>query len=156
MALTNYLSASRSPGQYPRKVAELELGDNGTLRLFAARATAELRQIEYLMPAVIVGLTMQALHLSARISEITSYRGPWACGLALTGIGERPAHWSDSGFADFTYPDDTYTHLTTATPGELEVPHRIGWRLLGPFLRAIRAADRTDLHQWGLLPLDEA
>ena len=156
MAMTNYLSANRSPERYPRKVAELELTDNGTLRLFAARASDELRQIEYLMPAVIMGLTMQALHLAARISEITSYRGPWACGLALTGIGERPAHWSNSGFADFPYPEDTYTQLTTATSGELQAPHRIGWRLVGPFLRAIRAADRSDLRQWGLLPLDEA
>lgn len=156
VAMTNHLNADRSPDGWPRKVAELEITDNGTVRLLAARATAELRQVEYVMPAVIIGLTMQALHLIARIAEITGYRGPWACGLALTGLRGRPAHWSDQGFAESPYPDDAYTQLTTATPGELETPHRIGWRLLGPFLRALRSADRPDLGQWGLFPLDTA
>ena len=71
IAMTDYLSPARRPVQ-PRRARELEITDGGTLRIFTARATDDLRGVEYILPAGIVGLTMQALHLASRLSDLTN------------------------------------------------------------------------------------
>jgi len=131
------LDGSRHP-THPRLARELEITHGGTLRLFTA-ITREIDGKEWILPDVIVNWTKQALLFAQRIATNTGYRGPWACGLHLTGLEGRRVTWygCSSWTTEPRYPDDTYTELVTATAGDLTAPHRIGRRLLERFLLAI-------------------
>ena len=159
-AFTCGLSADRTPDTADRaRAAELEINDNGILRLYSARASdvAVSQDWNLLLPAVCVGLTMQVLLVAARVKAVTGYLGPWACGVAFTNLEDKPAHWPRAGSrVEATFPGGEYTKLTTATAGELEQPERIGWRLLGGFLRALGANQRPELVSLGLQPITTA
>lgn len=158
-AFTWGLNADRTPDRADSaRAAELEIDDNGTIRLYTARGSdVAVSQGEHLLlPGVCVGLTMQVLLMAARIATATAYLGPWACGVAFTNLNDKPAHWSQAGFRLATFPGDEYAKLATATAGELEHPERIGWRLLGGFLRALNADQRPELAGLGLPPPADA
>ncbi len=140
-----------TPGQYahPEDAAELELHDNGAIRLFLGRLTdhlpknvhGERQQQHVLFDVAAVMYARRFLGILAGIAE-HGYLGTWTLGAGATGVlGARSFRIVDDprSFEDGTpYGEDTYVQSTTSSYEELTTkPGAIADRLIGRLLRTV-------------------
>jgi hypothetical protein len=86
-------SSLASPADYEGRLLDLEIGEDGGLRLFCGRASAELGAsysgrdaIESVFETLILGLTMRLVLIAAVVAETADYLGQWDLGIAVTGL----------------------------------------------------------------------
>ena len=75
------------------RLLDLEIGEDGGLRLFCGRASDDLsssyhRQsgIEVVFESLILGLTKRLVLIATAVAETTDYLGRWDFGIAVTGL----------------------------------------------------------------------
>ena len=147
-ALTYGLASDRSwsadDGPSPEDVVELEVDEDGGLRIFMSRLSDSLqsadpaRSGERLLLAGAVTYARQFVALTAAAAEYAGYLGTWILAAGATGIGSLPVH--DYVLRGRTGPRQdasTYLRATTASYAELiKQPGTVTERLIGRLLRA--------------------
>jgi hypothetical protein len=135
----------------PEIALELRVHEDGGLRLFHSRLSAELRYDaqdteQVLLDDTAVNLTRRFLALVQAAAEEAGYFGNWALALGATGLNGLQTHSGATtlGFGNpARYDEDTYTETTAATWAELtQAPGAVTRRLAGPLLRALATEDR--------------
>ena len=93
----------------PGHVVDLEIWEDGGIRLYYDRASDSLRNVEYLMLSAIAGEVSGVIELAREVSAKASFRGSWSFGVALRGMKSLPAYGHGvSGEAHWRYSEDDY------------------------------------------------
>ncbi|MFI5867433.1 helix-turn-helix domain-containing protein [Streptomyces sp. NPDC051546] len=134
-------------GAYDESVVELQLFEDGGLRLLMTRLSedtsspyespGETEQV--IFDAAVVIFTRHILDLIRLISEDVGYHGNWAVAVGANRLRGR-RRWNSSGTfpSNHRYSADTYEESTGATLAELsDAPGTVTRRLLGPLLRSL-------------------
>ena len=147
-ALTYGLASDRSwsadDGPSPEDAVELEVDEDGGLRIFMSRLSDSLPSADpaatgqRLFPAAAVGYARQFVALTAAAAEHSGYLGTWILAAGATGIGGLPVHDYLLRGRGGPRPDaSTYQRATTASYAELiKQPGRVTERLIGRLLRS--------------------
>lgn len=133
------------------KVIEVQLFEDGGLRLFMSRLSDSLRERpaeegeaeQVLFDAAAVILTRHMLELIRLISDDVGYHGNWTVALGANRLRGRRRYHGQAHFpSNHRYSADTYEESTGATLAELrEAPGTVTHRLLGPLLRSLDSAE---------------
>ena len=67
--------------------AELEINDNGGLRIYSSRFSDVRDSSNLLLDVVAVGFTRQLIAITAAAAEVGGYLGGWVLGFGATGLG---------------------------------------------------------------------
>ncbi|MEV6251276.1 ATP-binding protein [Streptomyces sp. NPDC051742] len=134
-------------GSYDESVVELQLFEDGGLRLLMTRLSEgastpyespdEAEQVIFDSAAVV--FTRHMLELIRLISEDVGYHGNWAVAVGANRLRGR-RRWSQPAIfaSNHRYSADTYEESTGATLAELrDAPGTVTRRLLGPLLRSL-------------------
>lgn len=142
--MANDRSWSSGDGPSPEDAVELEVDEDGGLRIFMSRLSDSLqsadpaRSGERLLVAGAVVYARQFVALTASAAEHAGYLGTWILAAGATGIGSLPVH--DHLLRGRTGPRQdasTYRRATTASYAELvKQPGTVTERLIGRLLRA--------------------
>ncbi|MDX3588919.1 AlbA family DNA-binding domain-containing protein [Streptomyces europaeiscabiei] len=132
-------------------VIEVQLFEDGGLRLFMTRLSDSLRERhteegdaeQVLFDAAAVILTRHMLELIRLVSDDVGYHGNWAVAVGANRLRGRRRYSGQSHFpSNHRYSADTYEESTGATLAELrEAPGTVTRRLLGPLLRSLDSAE---------------
>lgn len=135
----------------PEGVLQVEIGEEGTIRVFCARATGTLRREaghQHLFELLIAGVTLQTVMLAAHLGELTGFGGRWALGVELTGIADAPSWFASRRFLSQgrSYRDDRYRRLTSADTVEMASrPNAVTERLVGSLMRTMDVRDAPEI-----------
>jgi hypothetical protein len=86
------LSNLSSLADFEGRLLDLEISEDGGLRLFCGRASADLNSSyhrhgeESVFETLILGLTKRLILIAAAVAETTDYLGQWDLGIAITGL----------------------------------------------------------------------
>jgi hypothetical protein len=120
---------------------ELEVNENGGLRLYSARATDAFRGEPAVIDGLVFGLTWRVIDFARAVAAQAGFVGNWRFGIAATRIaGARSIRVAEGHFYSGTTPfeADDYEAWTEATNAELvNDPDRILDRLVGRLNRAL-------------------
>lgn len=153
-AMTTYGLTSdrqlRSEGERFREdVVELELSEDGEVRLLMTRLSDHLREggDQMILADVIPVLTLRAVRIASAVATHCGYLGPWMLGVAATGVAGLGAYQSRMGMYDHSprlgRDFDDYRAVTTAsTAGLAQLPGTVTNRLTGRLLRALGVAEQ--------------
>lgn len=142
--LANRSAFTLTTSYNPENAIELQVHENGGLRLFFSRLSDVRGQgskpdEQVIIESAAVTNARRFLGLVVAAGERAGYFGNWALALGATGLhGLRAAPkrnpWGDGP----PYDRDTYTAATATTWAELnQTPGAITRRLIGPLLRAL-------------------
>ncbi|MBA2556739.1 MAG: hypothetical protein H0V12_05240 [Chloroflexi bacterium] len=144
-ATAGYLTPDRqvAQGNIEDSLLELEIDEDGALRLFCGRASDSMMSsnVRWTFEVMLAGLTWGVLRAAAVVAEKTDHFGNWNFGVGLTnarGIASHAANqrarWADP----YPYGADEFRATTQATFAELQA-NRSGVidRLLGRLNRAL-------------------
>jgi hypothetical protein len=124
-----------------KDLLDLEVNEDGGLRLFCGRASDTLRNVEYVIDGLIIGLTKRIVLVAATIANTTGWLGSWDFGVAVTGLRGRTSlrltqHGQDYLAAPFS--EDEYRETVRATHERLaKDPDSIVADLTGQLNRAL-------------------
>ncbi|HUP14771.1 MAG TPA: ATP-binding protein [Acidimicrobiia bacterium] len=132
---------------------EIELSEDGEVRVFCGRASAvadpgRAPDVAVLFDVLIAGLVYRSVQLAADVAAETGYLGDWAIGVAVVGAkgGGSWIRTQDFMTTATPYPADIYTQLTRSST--LELQDRAGLvtdRLVGRMLRTLGTHDAPQL-----------
>jgi hypothetical protein len=71
-----------------RNLLDLEINEDGGLRLFCGRASDTVRNVEYVMDSLVIGLTKRMIMVAEVVATTTAWFGTWDFGVAVTGLRE--------------------------------------------------------------------
>jgi len=132
-------------GAYPAKedqLLDLEIRDDGGLRLFCARASFDWpKQGNFIFEHLIVTLTRRMARAAAAVSDKAQFLGEWGFGLALRGIG---TGYINRGLisGNVTYRVDDYDETATVSTEQVQKEPDIVVRIL--LTRFARGLGRVD------------
>jgi hypothetical protein len=76
-----------------KRLLDLEIGEDGSLRLFCGRASDTFgtrfipdEATEAVFESLVLGLTKRLVLIAATIADTTDYLGPWDFGVAVVGL----------------------------------------------------------------------
>ncbi len=122
----------------------MELGEDGSVRLFNGRGSDRYRDESRVIMEIIVGGTVRrAVEAAIRISDVGRYEGTWDLGVALTNLAGavsyfRIANWWVDADDLPPYPEDTYRRTWTGTTADLRGdPDAVVDRLVGSLNRTL-------------------
>lgn len=119
---------------------DLELDEDGTLRLFCGRATDDTSTTRVAIDALIAGLTRRVIVAAGVIARSGGYFGPWTLGLAVTNLRGAVSlfeHQNAMGRA-LPFSENEYRMTTEAYFDALEQdPDVLVERLFGRLNRAL-------------------
>lgn len=135
----------RGEGYHPESVGELEVSEDGGLRLFLGRLSDNVRADsgldaeQLIFDSAAVLYVRHLIGLMIAIAEHAGYFGNWDLAVAATGLRGMPAYrMVQSAWSPPRFTDDSYRRTTTATYAELASrPGAVTDRLVGSFLRAL-------------------
>lgn len=152
----------RDNGSLPASVknlVDLEIREDGGIRLYYGRASDWLREVQYLLTAAIVGEVSTCIELARVIGRTAGFHGSWAFGVALVGLKSVTAYDGTvtvSGESSWPYSEDTYEEVTEATWSELqEAGSPVLDALVGRFCRALHSGEQASVTAWDVFPVDE-
>jgi hypothetical protein len=131
-----------------RQLLELEISEQGALRLFCGRGTDMINGQKVVLPGIVVGLCHRVLAIAKQLAEETGCWASWDFGVAMIGMrGSVP--WLPPGtyLADTpTFPDEDYRQTARATREELASrPNAVADRLVGRLIRALGMRAQQEL-----------
>lgn len=120
---------------------ELEVLENGGLRLYSARATDLMGAMPVVVDVLVYGLAWRVVDWTRTVADQAGFVGNWRFGIALTGInGARSHAVANRAFhsAARQFEGDEYEAWTEATYAELAGdPDAVVERLVGRLNRAL-------------------
>ena len=128
------------PGYTKRESdSELEIMDNGGLRIYTSRLTNGREGVQLFFDAVAVALSHRLLALVEGVAAECGYFGNWALAFGATGLKGSYSHRLYQGWHQpegSPYSEDTYRSATTASYAEVtSTPGVVADRLVGRLLR---------------------
>ncbi len=122
----------------PENTVDVEIWEDGGVRLYYGRASDTLHDVDYLMLSAIAGETSGVIELAREVSKQTGFMGSWQVGVALRGLKSLPAYSTAiSGEPHWKYSEDDYNETTEADHATLFSPGSpILTEMVGRFLRA--------------------
>lgn len=126
----------------PEDVLELEVSEDGAVRIMMGRLSAALRgdgdePVQYLFDQAAVIYVRRLLGLVLEIAHEAGYFGGWGLAVGATGLrglSSFDTRWYDAQF----FEEDVYERATMASYAELvSQPGTVADRLLGRFLRKL-------------------
>jgi len=69
-----------------KRLLDLEINEDGGLRLFCGRASDTLRGVEYVIDGLIIGLAKRTVLVAETVASTTGWVGSWDFGVAVTGL----------------------------------------------------------------------
>ncbi len=137
---------------HPEDIVEVELSEDGQLRLFAGRFSDGLRDgdqtpVQQIFDVMAVAYTRQLILMALHVGRETGYRGPWLLGAAATGI-EGLAAFEHSRWNFRVRPQayavggGDFRNYCVVTTEEMEqASGQLTYRLVGRLLRALGRSD---------------
>lgn len=137
---------------HPEDIVELELSEDGQLRLFTGRFSDGLRDgdatpVQQIFDIMAVAYTRQMILMALHVGRETGYRGPWMLGAAATGIEGLSAYEQNRwNFRDrpqaYAVGGGDFRNYRIATTEEMEqASGQLTYRLVGRLLRALGRPD---------------
>ena len=145
MAPNRHLQANGAHAPEEDDLLDIEIHDDGGLRIFCGRASYHRsvpgQPIGIVLHALIVSWVRQVIAGSLAIAERTSYLGPWAFAIAILGVGTAsPTTETTGGFRPQIIDD--YRRTTISPYEELRRdPRSPASRLLSGFYRSVGFGD---------------
>jgi hypothetical protein len=150
-ALTSY--GLRSAGEEEkelreRRAIELEVSEDGQLRLFCGRLSDHYSsgdtEMHALFDAAAIVLLRQFIGVIAAAADRSGYFGAWGLGIGATGLKGLQSYENSKGFWDGpAYQEDVYKRVALANFADLtQTPGRLTNVLLGRLLRALATEKR--------------
>jgi hypothetical protein len=111
-------SDATSPAAAEHRLLDLEIGEDGRLRLFCGRASDKMScrytpddAVEAVFESLILGLTKRLVLIATAVAETTDYLGQWDFGIAITGLRglvswrlvQRGDTWAAAPFSENDY-----------------------------------------------------
>jgi hypothetical protein len=140
---THYKAIHRPPEPLRENYGiELEVGEDGTLRLFCSRASDNWRGGRVVFEVLVGGLVRRVIDLAAVISTDTNFTGDWEIAVGVTDLRGCVSHFLMTGrFVDVEdcppYPADEYERTWRGPASDLADPDAIVARLTGPLNRTL-------------------
>ncbi len=140
---TGYEAVHRPPEPlYEDYGIEVEIGEDGTLRLFCSRASDDWRGGRVAFEILIGGLVRRVIDLADVVSGDTGFTGDWEVGVAITNLRGCVSHFRMKGWMVHRedcppYPEDSYERTWRGSATDLAVPDGVLARLVGPLNRAM-------------------
>jgi Schlafen, AlbA_2 len=72
-----------------KNLLDLEVNEDGGLRLFCGRASDTMRNVEYVIDGLVIGLVKRIVLVAETIATTTGWLGSWDFGVAVTGLHGR-------------------------------------------------------------------
>jgi hypothetical protein len=121
---------------------EIEIGDDGSIRLFCSRASDHWRGARVVFELLIGGLVRRVIDLAAVISVDARFVGDWEIGVALANLQGAVSHFRMRGWMVdaedcMPYPEYNYERSWRGSAADLIVPEPIVTRLIGPLNRLL-------------------
>jgi len=121
---------------------EIELDEDGSIRVFCSRATDDFRDHPVAFEPAIVGLVLRTVWLAGIVSQDASYAGDWEFGVSVTGLAGTTSFYLAQrliiGARDaLPYPDDRYERVWRGGTADLTDPNSVADVLVGPLSRAL-------------------
>jgi hypothetical protein len=101
-----------------RNLLDLEVNEDGGLRLFCGRASDTVRNVEYVIDSLVIGLTKRLVLIAETVAATTDWLGSWDFGVAVTGLrGLTSSHLAQHGqeWLAAPYSEDEYRETIRAT-----------------------------------------
>lgn len=101
-----------------RNLLDLEVNEDGGLRLFCGRASDTLRNVEYVIDSLVIGLTKRLVLIAETVATTTDWLGSWDFGVAVTSLrGLTSLHLAQHGqeWLAAPYSEDEYQETVRAT-----------------------------------------
>jgi hypothetical protein len=100
------------------RLLDLEINEDGGLRLFCGRASDTLRNVDYVIDGLVIGLTKRLVLVAETIANAAGWLGSWDFGVAVTGLRGRTSlrlaqHGQDYLAAPFS--EEEYRETVRAT-----------------------------------------
>lgn len=123
------------------KLLDVEVQEDGGVRIFCARATDDRQDQRVMLDAVVGGLALRAVELAASVSATAGFHGYWDFGVALTNLHGAVSHQASHNILGNAngYSEDTYRKTTSASSAQITSPHDVADRLVAPLMRALRS-----------------
>jgi hypothetical protein len=126
---------------------DLEVRDDGGLRLFCGRSSAFVssvlpgeRPMAYVVHKLVVTLTYRVVHAALAVADQADYLGGWGFAIAIRGIGT--AWVDDSAYGRLTRVVDDYDQSVSVPLADLRTdPRDVVIRLLGRWHRGMGMPD---------------
>ena len=143
---SHVIQRDRTLGDNPTEdeLVELEVDEDGSLRLFCGRASDSLRnedKTRWAFEDLLAGLTWRVIRAAAEVSDFTSYFGNWDMGVALTnarGVSSYAVRQQGRWISPYRYSEETYEQTTQTTYAEIhENRMAVLERLVGRLNRAL-------------------
>jgi hypothetical protein len=100
------------------RLLDLEVNEDGGLRLFCGRASDIMRSVDYAFDGVILGLAKRVTLVAATVADTTGWFGSWDFGVAVTGLLGRTS-WRlaqhAQGYLAAPFSEDEYLETVRAT-----------------------------------------
>lgn len=131
----------------PAAVIDLDLGFDGSARLFSGRATVHLGSGEpdvgVIMESIVAGSLESLFKVASGIYQEASYRGPVDVGVALMGIEGATSYAANQKWPSVSkpYPDFAFRNTTRIDVAELESGRNLVESLLRRFFDATTGWD---------------
>lgn len=131
----------RPNGVYPAtedQLLDLEVRDDGGLRLFCGRASFRWTDDSYVINiSLIVRLARRLIRAAAAVSARTGFQGEWGFALAIRGIGEASIDLGPIAGLNARRVD-AYDQVTTASADVVDAdPDIVAYHLLSRFFRGL-------------------
>lgn len=120
---------------------DIELREDGGVRLFCGRATRERDGSRLFIMPLGSGMTRSVIEAARAVAAVSSYLGSWDLGIGLSNLRGGVDHQSAFNWDVQAWPfsDDAYLTTTRATWEELEAsPDDVRQRLTGRLERTLR------------------
>lgn len=126
-----------------RTSLDIELREDGGLRVFVGRLTDERNGIPLILDGLAIAYATRVVEWARSVGFVTGYYGRWLIGVAGSGLrGKRSITYEERFLEEGpTYDTDDYRQTTTAEYFELdERPGDVVERLIGRLLRGLGTA----------------
>jgi hypothetical protein len=126
------------------RLLDLEVNEDGGLRLFCGGASKTMRNVDYVIDSLVIGLTKRMVLVAETIAGTTDWLGSWDFGVAVTGLRGRTS-WRlaqhAQGYLAAPYSKGEYRQTVRATHERIvKDPDAIVADLTGRLNRALGGA----------------
>jgi hypothetical protein len=126
------------------RLLDLEVNEDGGLRLFCGGASKTMRNVDYVIDSLVIGLTKRIVLVAETIAGTTDWLGSWDFGVAVTGLRGRTS-WRlaqhAQGYLAAPYSKGEYRQTVRATHERIvKDPDAIVADLTGRLNRALGGA----------------
>jgi hypothetical protein len=135
----------RPNGDHPARenhLFDMEVQEDGGVRLFCARATDIVGGSRRFMDLVVCGLIVRVVETAKCVADTASFWGRWQFGVALTNVRDSVSYEASLNAMgkSTAFSEDTYLRTGTATYEELSADAlAVGARLVAPLLRGFQS-----------------